>query len=75
MIFFENLRTFRKRVWTILEPADEKDSLSKFIDIFLVCLIFFNILMVILETVETLYLQYEKHFYYMIKYYIILSCA
>ena len=64
MIFFENLRIFRKRVWTILEPADEKDNLSKFIDIFLVCLIFFNILMVILETVETLYLQYEKHFKY-----------
>ena len=62
MIFFENLGIFRKRVWTILEPANEKDSLSKFIDIFLVCLIFFNILMVILETVETLYLQYEKHF-------------
>ena len=64
MIFFENLRIFRKRVWTILEPADEKDNLSKFIDIFLVCLIFFNILMVILETVETLYLQYEKYFKY-----------
>ena len=64
MIFFGNLRIYRKRVWTILEPADEKDSLSKFIDIFLVCLIFFNILMVILETVETLYLQYEKHFKY-----------
>ena len=64
MIFFENLRIYRKRVWTILEPADEKDSLSKFIDIFLVCLIFFNILTVILETVETLYLQYEKHFKY-----------
>ena len=64
MIFFGNLRIYRKRVWTILEPADEKDSLSKFIDIFLVCLIFFNILTVILETVETLYLQYEKHFKY-----------
>jgi voltage-gated potassium channel len=64
MIFFGNLRIYRKRAWTILEPADEKDSLSKFIDIFLVCLIFFNILMVILETVETLYLQYEKHFKY-----------
>ena len=64
MIFFENLGIFRKRVWTILEPANEKDSLSKFIDIFLVCLIFFNILTVILETVETLYLQYEKHFKY-----------
>ena len=43
----------RKRVWTLLEPASDKDTISKITDIFLVSLIFFNILMVILETVES----------------------
>ena len=35
-----------------LEPANENDNFSKIVDIFLVTLIFFNILMVILETVD-----------------------
>ena len=40
---------YRKRVWTLLEPANEKDKASRITDIFLVTLIFLNILMVILE--------------------------
>ncbi len=52
----------RKRVWTLLEPASDKDTASKITDIFLVSLIFFNILMVILETVESLYLNYKTFF-------------
>ena len=52
----------RKRVWTLLEPASDKDTISKITDIFLVSLIFFNILMVILETVESLYLNYKTFF-------------
>ena len=51
---------FRKRVWTLLEPANEKDKASRITDIFLVTLIFFNILMVILETVENLYTNYNS---------------
>jgi len=55
---------YRKRVWTLLEPADEKDVASRITDIFLVTLIFFNILMVILETVESLYANYNSFFRY-----------
>ena len=59
MTIFKKLSLSRNRVWKLLEPAEDNDNLSKFIDIFLVNLIFFNILMVILETVETLYLRYK----------------
>lgn len=55
---------YRKRVWTLLEPANEKDKASRITDIFLVTLIFFNILMVILETVESLYTNYNSFFRY-----------
>ena len=55
---------YRKRIWTLLEPANENDKLSKFVDIFLVSLIFFNILSVILETVDVLYLSYKSYFQY-----------
>ena len=55
---------YRNRVWTLLEPANETDKASKITDIFLVTLIFFNILMVILETVENLYINYKTFFRY-----------
>jgi len=55
---------YRKRVWTLLEPANEKDKASRVTDIFLVTLIFFNILMVILETVDSLYSSYNSFFRY-----------
>ena len=48
----------------MLEPANENDKLSKIVDIFLVSLIFFNILSVILETVDVLYLSYKNYFRY-----------
>ena len=59
MTIFNKLNLNRNRVWRLLEPAEDNDNLSKFIDVFLVNLIFFNILMVILETVETLYFKYK----------------
>jgi len=46
----------------LLEPAKENDVLSKFVDIFLLILIFLNVLMVILETVEGFFLNYNKFF-------------
>jgi voltage-gated potassium channel len=46
----------------LLEPAKENDVLSKFVDIFLLVLIFLNVLMVILETVDDLFIQYYKLF-------------
>jgi len=55
---------YRKRIWSLLEPANENDKLSKIVDIFLVSLIFFNILSVILETVDVLYLSYKDYFQY-----------
>ena len=64
MIIYKKLNLNRKRVWKLLEPAEDNDNLSKSIDIFLVNLIFFNILMVILETVDTLYFRYKLWFIY-----------
>ena len=64
MTIFNKLNLNRNRVWRLLEPAEDNDNLSKFIDVFLVNLIFFNILMVILETVETLYFKYKLWFIY-----------
>ena len=64
MTIFKKLSITRNRVWKLLEPAEDNDNLSKFIDIFLVNLIFFNILMVILETVDTLYFRYKLWFIY-----------
>ena len=58
------LNLSRKRVWEILEPAEPEDKISKVIDVFLVSLIFFNILMVILETVDKLFIKYELFFKY-----------
>ena len=58
------LNLSRKRVWEILEPAESEDKISKVIDVFLVSLIFFNILMVILETVDKLFIKYELFFKY-----------
>ena len=52
----------RKKIWVLLEPANENDLLSKFVDIFLLILIFLNVLMVILETVDDLFLNYNKFF-------------
>ena len=53
---------FRKKIWVLLEPAKENDVLSRFVDIFLLILIFLNVLTVILETVEDLFLSYNKFF-------------
>ena len=53
---------FRKKIWVLLEPAKENNVLSRFVDIFLLTLIFLNVLMVILETIEDHFLNYNKFF-------------
>ena len=63
-MLFKNFKLKRSRVWSLLEPAVENDNFSKIVDIFLVTLIFLNILMVILETVDFLYLKYAIFFKY-----------
>ena len=52
----------RKRIWTLLEPAKDNDLQSKCVDIFLLILIFLNVLTVILETVDELFFRYNKFF-------------
>jgi len=64
MIGQYNLASLRNRIWTLLEPSNEGDKLGRIVDIFLVSLIFFNILSVILETVDEIYIIYEKEFRY-----------
>ena len=59
-----NFSLSRNRVWSLLEPAEDTDTFSRIVDVFLVTLIFFNILMVILETVEDLYVVYRNFFRY-----------
>ena len=59
-----NFSLSRNRVWSLLEPAGDTDTFSRVVDVFLVTLIFFNILMVILETVEDLYVVYRNFFRY-----------
>ncbi len=48
----------------MLEPGNDKDLLSKKVDIFLLSLISLNVISVILETVESLYLEYKVFFKY-----------
>ena len=43
MTVLKNLNLTRNRVWKLLEPAEDNDNFSKFIDIFLVNFNFFLI--------------------------------
>ncbi|MBU7018335.1 MAG: ion transporter [Theionarchaea archaeon] len=52
----------KRRIYEILEAASEDDAVSRVFDIFIIGLIFFNVLAVILETVESLSLQYQQIF-------------
>ncbi len=48
----------------MLEPGQEKDYLSKIVDLFLLALITLNVFSVILETVDNIYKDYEIYFSY-----------
>ena len=54
----------KKRVWSLLEPANEKDLNSKLVDMFLLMLITLNIIMVVVETVEEIYINNKLFFQY-----------
>ena len=54
----------KKRTWDILEEANEGDYLSRVFDIFILSLIFLNIVAVILETVQSIYSLSPKFFTY-----------
>jgi len=46
------MNALRERLWTILEPATEGDTLSKWCDVFLITLILTNVFAAVIETVE-----------------------
>ncbi len=53
----------KKRTYEILEVAKEGDFASKIFDIFIVSLIFLNVIFIILESVESLHKKYEFFFW------------
>ncbi len=57
-----NKKSIRKRIWEILEKGNSKDKVSFYTDIFLITLIIFNIIAVLLETVDSIYSKYALQF-------------
>ena len=57
-----NKKSLRKRIWEILEKGNSNDKVSFYTDIFLITLIIFNIIAVLLETVESIYSRYALEF-------------
>ena len=52
------------RLYEILEKAEEGDSVSKAVDVFLVSLILLNVFVVVVETVQWLRVPYAQQFRY-----------
>ncbi len=57
-----NKKSIRKRIWEILEKGNSNDKVSFYTDIFLITLIIFNIIAVLLETVDSIYSRYSLEF-------------
>ena len=57
-----NKKSLRKRIWEILEKGNSNDKVSFYTDIFLITLIIFNIVAVLLETVDSIYSRYALEF-------------
>ena len=57
-----NKKSLRKRIWEILEKGNSNDKVSFYTDIFLITLIIFNIIAVLLETVDSIYSDYALEF-------------
>ena len=57
-----NKNTLRKRIWEVLERGSPNDKISFYTDIFLITLIIFNIIAVLLETVDSIYSKYTLEF-------------
>ncbi len=57
-----NKKSLRKRIWEILEKGNSNDKVSFYTDIFLITLIIFNIVAVLLETVDSIYSKYALEF-------------
>jgi len=59
-----NAVMIRKRLYEIVEAGAKASGFARFFDIFMVCLIFFNVIAVTLETVESLHIKYQTFFYW-----------
>ena len=57
-----NKKSLRKRIWEILEKGNSSDKVSFYTDIFLITLIIFNIIAVLLETVDSIYSKFALEF-------------
>ena len=57
-----NKKSLRKRIWEVLEKGNSNDKVSFYTDIFLITLIIFNIIAVLLETVDSIYSKYALEF-------------
>ena len=57
-----NKKSTRKRLWEVLEKGNPNDKVSFYSDIFLITLIIFNIIAVLLETVDSIYAKYSLEF-------------
>ena len=57
-----NKKSLRRRIWEILEKGNSNDKVSFYTDIFLITLIVFNIIAVLLETVDSIYSKYAIEF-------------
>lgn len=58
------MRKIKKRIFEIIEVAKEGDIASKIFDIFIISLIIFNILFLLLSTVEQINIRFHIFFYY-----------
>tara|TARA_E500000178_G_scaffold354050_2_gene421755 strand:+ start:272 stop:1171 length:900 start_codon:yes stop_codon:yes gene_type:complete len=57
-----NKKNLRRRIWEVLERGNPNDKISFYTDIFLITLIIFNIIAVLLETVDSIYSVYSLEF-------------
>ncbi len=57
-------KSIKKGILNTIDKAEDRNSLSRYFDVFIVTLILLNVVAVILETVESLYQQYELLFIY-----------
>ena len=55
-------KSLRRRIWEVLEKGNSNDKISFYTDIFLITLIVFNIIAVLLETVDSIYSKYAIEF-------------
>ena len=57
-------KSYKLRVYEILEATDPEDKIAERVNIFLLALVVLNVAAVVLETVESLYLVHKDIFYY-----------